>query len=145
METGMAEKSSWDQANRWQNLGLVWRNRKKISQIINACLYLPFFLLIILWWCTLINHRLLAGDIKHTIGHGVKYGVRSPKLFGIHVHSCSYWLRPAAPPPPHPPHLGSYTRALLISSQDDISLWPPAIDKALRISSYMQWGERTDC
>jgi hypothetical protein len=28
---------------------LVWRNRKKISQIINAYLYLPFFLLIILW------------------------------------------------------------------------------------------------
>jgi hypothetical protein len=49
METGMAEKSSWEQANRWQNLGLVWRNRKIISQIINAYLYLPFFLLIILW------------------------------------------------------------------------------------------------
>jgi hypothetical protein len=30
-------------------LGLVWRNRKNISQIINAYLYLPFFLLIILW------------------------------------------------------------------------------------------------
>ncbi len=28
-------------------LGLVWRNRKKISQIINAYLYLPFFLLIV--------------------------------------------------------------------------------------------------
>ncbi len=38
----------WDQANRWKKLGLVWRNRKKISQIINAYLYLPFFLLIIL-------------------------------------------------------------------------------------------------
>jgi hypothetical protein len=40
--------SSWDQANRGQKLGLVWRNRKKISQIINDYLYLPFFLLIIL-------------------------------------------------------------------------------------------------
>jgi len=30
----MAEKPSWDQANRRQKLGLVWRNRKKISQII---------------------------------------------------------------------------------------------------------------
>jgi hypothetical protein len=29
-------------------LGLVWRNRKKISQIINDYLHLPFFLLIIL-------------------------------------------------------------------------------------------------
>ncbi len=26
-------------------------NRKKISQIINAYLYLPFFLLIVLWVC----------------------------------------------------------------------------------------------
>jgi hypothetical protein len=36
---------AWDQANRRQKLGLVWRNRKKMSQISNA---LPFFLLIIL-------------------------------------------------------------------------------------------------
>jgi hypothetical protein len=48
IETGMAEKPSWDQANRRQNLGLVWRNRKKISQIIKDYFYLPFFLLIIL-------------------------------------------------------------------------------------------------
>jgi hypothetical protein len=41
--------SSWDQANRWGKLGLVWRNRKKISQIINDYLYLPFFLLIIIY------------------------------------------------------------------------------------------------
>ncbi len=33
-ETGMAEESSWDQANRRQKHGLVWRNKKKISQII---------------------------------------------------------------------------------------------------------------
>jgi hypothetical protein len=38
----------WDQANRQQKLGLVWRNRKKTSQIINAYLYLPFFFLIVL-------------------------------------------------------------------------------------------------
>jgi hypothetical protein len=30
----MAEKSRWDHANIPQKLGLVWRNRKKISQII---------------------------------------------------------------------------------------------------------------
>ncbi len=34
IETGMAEKSSWDQANIRQKLGLVWRNEKKISHII---------------------------------------------------------------------------------------------------------------
>jgi hypothetical protein len=44
----MAEKPSWDQANRRQKLGLVWRNRKKISQITKDYFYLPFFLLIIL-------------------------------------------------------------------------------------------------
>ncbi len=45
----MAEKSSWDQANIRQKLGLVWRNRKKISQIFKDFFYLQFFLLIILW------------------------------------------------------------------------------------------------
>jgi hypothetical protein len=49
IETGMAEKSSWDQANRRQNLGLVWRKRQKISQIMKDYFCLPFFLLIILW------------------------------------------------------------------------------------------------
>ncbi len=46
--TGMTEKSSWDQANIRQKLGLVLRNRKKISQILKDYFYLPFFLLIIL-------------------------------------------------------------------------------------------------
>jgi hypothetical protein len=41
--------SSWDKANRGEKLGLVWRNRKKVSQIINGYIYLPFFLLIIFW------------------------------------------------------------------------------------------------
>jgi hypothetical protein len=43
----MAEKSSCgDQANRRQKLGLVWRKRKEISQIIKDHFYLPFFLLL---------------------------------------------------------------------------------------------------
>jgi hypothetical protein len=32
-----------------KNWGLVWRNRKKISQIIKDYFHLLFFLLIILW------------------------------------------------------------------------------------------------
>jgi hypothetical protein len=36
------EKSSWDQANLRKKLGLVWRKRKKISQIIKDYFYLPF-------------------------------------------------------------------------------------------------------
>ncbi len=48
-ETEMAEKSRWEHAaNRRQKPGLVWRNRKKISQIIKDYFGLPFFLLIIL-------------------------------------------------------------------------------------------------
>ncbi len=42
IETGMAEKSSLGTRQtdgRRQKLGLVWRNRKKIIQIINAYLY----------------------------------------------------------------------------------------------------------
>ncbi len=48
IETGMAEKSTWNQANRWQKHGLAWRNMK-ISQIIKDYFYLAFFVLISLW------------------------------------------------------------------------------------------------
>jgi hypothetical protein len=62
----MAEK-----AYRLKKLGLVWRNRKKISQIINAYLYLPFFLLIILW-C----------EVSGCIGHGAKNKPNLPRELG---------------------------------------------------------------
>ncbi len=45
-----------DQANKRQKPGLVWRNRKKISQIIKDYYYLSFFLLIILWFVPWTNH-----------------------------------------------------------------------------------------
>jgi hypothetical protein len=48
IETGMAEKSSQDQANIRQKLVFASKNRMKISQIITDYFYLPFFLLIIL-------------------------------------------------------------------------------------------------
>jgi hypothetical protein len=48
-ETADIETAGWGQANRRQKLGLVWRIRKNISQIIKDYFYLPFFLLIILW------------------------------------------------------------------------------------------------
>ncbi len=44
-------------ANRLQKIGLVWWNRKKINQIINDYLCLPFFLLIIL--CLILTFQLL--------------------------------------------------------------------------------------
>jgi hypothetical protein len=49
IEIGMAEKSSWDQANIRQKLCLVGEIERKISQIIKDYFYLPLFLLIILW------------------------------------------------------------------------------------------------
>jgi hypothetical protein len=52
-EYEITEMSSWGQANRGEKLGLVWRNRKKFSQIINDYFCLPFFLLIIL--CCIIK------------------------------------------------------------------------------------------
>ncbi len=52
-------------ANRRQKLGLVWRNRKKISQIINDYLCLPFFLLIILWY--LLYSETKLQDLCHQI------------------------------------------------------------------------------
>jgi hypothetical protein len=48
IETEMAGISSCDQAKGRQKLGLVWKIKKEISQIIKD-LYFPFFLLIILW------------------------------------------------------------------------------------------------
>ncbi len=44
-----------DQATIWQKLGLVWKRRKKISQIIKDYFYLPFFLLTIL--CQRLSER----------------------------------------------------------------------------------------
>jgi hypothetical protein len=45
-------------------------------------------------------------------------------LFGLHVYSCTHWLRPRnhAPPTPIWAHIrGRYWSAKI----DDISLWPP--------------------
>ncbi len=47
--TVITEKSIWDQANIRQKIGLVWRNRKEISQIIKDYVFLLFFLWFILW------------------------------------------------------------------------------------------------
>ncbi len=82
IETGMAEKSSWDLANIRQKLGLVWRNRKKISQIIKDYFYLLFFLLIILW-CTSSFHlssdeRSGLENFPHQICHGKREGIGIP-------------------------------------------------------------------
>jgi hypothetical protein len=50
-------------------------------------------------------------------------------LFGLHVHTCTHWLRPRNPPPPSP-RIGTHIRGRYWSAKiDDIScdpLQPPA-------------------
>ncbi len=52
IETGMDGRNvqQGPEANRRQKLGLVWGNRKKMSHIIKDYFYIPFFLLVILWF-----------------------------------------------------------------------------------------------
>ncbi len=49
-----------------KNWGLVWRNRKKISQIIKDYFHLPFFLLIILWlYCSSAAQAYVVTPFSH--------------------------------------------------------------------------------
>ncbi len=64
-------------ANRRKKLGLVWRNRKKISQIINDYLCLPFFLLIILWW----KHMLCESPDFWFYKRAIQHSTEQVKLF----------------------------------------------------------------
>jgi hypothetical protein len=79
-----AEQSRRDQANRQLRLGLVWRNRKKISQIIKDYFNLPFFLLII-WCCAVYTSTLW---FTHTHTH-VTRGIPM-----VSVHMCEEWRSP---------------------------------------------------
>ncbi len=97
--------SSWDQANRGEKLGLVWRNRKKISQIINDYLYLPFFLLIIL---SPPPPHIRFFQLDFTIFHGLKPHTTTqtrqhttPQSIG-RVLSFSPVVGIGTPPTPHP-------------------------------------------
>ncbi len=60
----------------------------------------------------------------------IKYGVDLQSLFGLSVQRCTDWLRPRNP---LPPHLGSYTRALLVS-QDRRHLFVPPCHTRFRCS-----------
>ncbi len=51
-------------------------------------------------------------SIKVWKAHRLNIELDLQSLFGLHVHSCTHWLRPRNPPPPA---FGLYTRALLVS------------------------------
>ncbi len=95
----MAEKSSWDQANRRQKLGLVWRIRKKISQIIKDYFYLPFFLLIILWR-PLSSKKFSPLAVWPNCGESANHANPSPSLtVGLPI---SQWRGGRGLPSPYP-------------------------------------------
>ncbi len=52
--------------------------------------------------------------LYYTKSHRINMKLDLQSLFRLHEHSCTHWPRHRNPLP-HPPHLGSYTRALLVS------------------------------
>ncbi len=76
-----------------KNWGLVWRNRKKISQIIKVYFHLPFFLLIILWLypkqISLAARYIKQGSVvvgqSWTESHAKVFGGIGPWFFSLYV------------------------------------------------------------
>jgi hypothetical protein len=64
-----------------------------------------------------------------TVHHRLNMEIDLQSLYGLHVHSCTHWLRPRNPPyPPPPPGIWAHIRGRYWSAKiDDISLWPPAV------------------
>jgi hypothetical protein len=46
--------------------------------------------------------------------HRLNMELELQSLYGLHVHSCTHWLKPLDSPPPNS-HLGLFTRALMVS------------------------------
>ncbi len=89
----MAGKSSWDQANRRQKLGLVWRIRKKISQIIKDYFYLLFFLLIILCIHYTTVHEFLLNNAGVQAQMDLRCKVLREQWYDHRVISCAQLCR----------------------------------------------------
>jgi len=73
---------------------------------------------------------------SHRLKMELQVGRRSPKFIWAPVYSCICWLRPRKSPAT--PHLGSHSRALLVSKIDDISLWPPAGSSQQAGTSFLE-------
>jgi hypothetical protein len=78
-----------------------------------------------------------SGEMAYKGNHRLNMELDLQSFFGLHVHSCTHWLRTRNPS--LPPHLGSYTRALLVSQDtvDDIFLslvwWLTCVDALFNI------------
>ncbi len=62
-------------------------------------------------WILPAGTLLAEGNLVGT-SHRLSIEIDIQSLFGLHVYSCTHWLRALHPPLPH---LGSDTRALLVS------------------------------
>ncbi len=59
-------------------------------------------------------------------------------LFGLHVHSCTHWLRPRHTPYPPTPSIWALIRGRYWSAKlDDISLWPPVYTVHKKIQNFL--------
>ncbi len=58
--------------------------------------------------------EMLPGKTNHPTRstYTIGYGSQISQVYLVPVQSCTHWLRPRTPPPPH---LGSYSRALVVS------------------------------
>ncbi len=80
-------------------------------QIISL-VYCTWFLKCKIWgqqlsYCKQLTHRLI---IKH-LYHRLIMELDLQSVFGLHVHSCTHWLRPNTPTP----RIWAHTMALLVS------------------------------
>jgi hypothetical protein len=69
--------------------------------------------------------RFYAQLKAYPLAHRLNMEVDLQSLFGLHVYGCNHLLRPRNPTPP--PHLGSYTRPLLVSQDRRHLLVTPAL------------------
>jgi hypothetical protein len=81
--------SNWNQANWGGKHGLLWRNRNKISQIINDYLCLSFFLLIILW---LVSWEWHSPERMRFFKYEYMYFRSLTKLATILIAGCDFSL-----------------------------------------------------
>ncbi len=115
----ITQMSSWDQANRGEKPGLVWRNRKKISQI--TLLYLPVLPLNYFMGYSLLRHRVPYTTFFFGFGLRTSYSwecyqyrIVYPDSNTINSHNFPGSIRPALKLMFLNPHISSGIRTMKV-------------------------------
>jgi hypothetical protein len=94
------------------------------------------FCLLFLTYCNTVQwSQKSAQDVQkmyivHAFDHRLNMELDRQSLFGLHVHSCTHWLKP---PTPLTPHIWAHIRGFYWSAMiDDISMWSPAVDPRMK-------------